>query len=315
MSEAAFFGYDPEAIDQLNKEHPWTTNAKFVQNCKISALAAMKMLKHALSGVAKGKAAQGIPLEVTGLLIGMPQGNTIIVTDVVPMPEHKASSKALYDSVSKCRKESFVGWYHSHPHDVGAHPRWFLSNSDVSNQTLFQNTQPLWTAIVIDPLRSVAKQVPELGVFRVLPNSVPDQKVMPDGKPPPSEEAAILRWHDAWRRYYVVKHTFFMSNLSSSFLKIMSRNSLWIRSLVSENVMDKEYRKAVPSRIEESVKGLRKVGTSSRVRREGKTKDENTASQAFSELASEQCISHASTIAKQIIFNLAQTDSETKSSS
>ena len=46
----------------------------------------MKMLKHTLAGVSEGRAERGTPVEVMGLLIGKPDGPSIVVTDVFPLP-------------------------------------------------------------------------------------------------------------------------------------------------------------------------------------------------------------------------------------
>jgi COP9 signalosome complex subunit 5 len=158
----------------------------------------MKILKHALSGVKKGREGPlGMPVEVMGLLIGrIDEGGTLIVLDSAPLPVEgeaafvTAGEKVneyitqLGDSMDLKRQERFVGWYHSHPFDVGTHPCWFLSNTDLQSQNSYQIALPLWTALVIDPLRSIARhvrlssypslffpvsrQAPELGVFRVL---------------------------------------------------------------------------------------------------------------------------------------------------
>lgn len=322
----SIFGYNEEKVDALYGKRPWVTNPRFVQNCKISALASMKMLKHALSGVTKGKATLGFPVEVMGLLIGKPEGDTIIVMDVAPLPIEgeaafvSAQGKVqnyminLMEAMEKNRQEGFVGWYHSHPFDVGTHPTWFLSNVDMQTQNTYQMGSPLWTSIVIDPLRSVAKQYPELGVFRAFPSKVPDSKLMPDGEVPPSEEFALLRWHDTWRRYYVVKHQFFMSSLSINFLKIMSRNVLWIRALANEQATDKDYRAASRKILAESVKSLKAHSARAGGGRGGgkKTKEDPYTAAAVTccELASDHCTGHASTIAKQIIFNLAKSSSQ-----
>lgn len=65
----------------------------------MSALAAMKMLKHSLAGVKKGRAKGGMPIEVMGLLIGKPEGETIVVLDAAPIPvegiEYKVSEMFL----------------------------------------------------------------------------------------------------------------------------------------------------------------------------------------------------------------------------
>lgn len=319
-SNDALFDFDAKGVDDLYNRHPWTTDHYHFKNCNISALASMKMLKHALNGVARGRATVGFPVEVMGLLIGRPSGNTIIVTDVAPLPiEGEAAfvtagdkvmeyQTILMESLDKGRKDIFVGWYHSHPFEVGSHPMYFLSNTDLQTQTASQMGLPTWTAIVIDPQRSVAKGFPELGVFRVLKPGVPDAKTTPDGEVPSSNEAAELRWH-SWKRYYALKHNIFMSTLGNSFLKIMSRKSLWIRALASQNVMETDFREGVPRRITNAVRELQKNSGSSRSQRGGSGKQQEDpysgAARSCCELAAEQCIGHTCTIAKQVIFNAA----------
>jgi len=324
MSTAAddsLYDYNEQKVDDLYKQKPWVTDHRHFKNCKISTLASMKMLKHALSGVAKGRATLGFPVEVMGLLIGRPDGDTIIVTDVAALPiEGEAAfvtaadkvmeyQARLMDSLEKGRKDIFVGWYHSHPFEVGSKPMWFLSNTDLQTQTASQMGLPTWTAIVIDPQRSIAKGFPELGVFRVFKPGVPDSKTMPNGEIPVDDETATIRWH-SWKRYYCLKHSFFMSTLGNNFLQIMSRNSLWIRALSSQNVMDNDFREGVPRRIEQSVKELKKhSGSAGRARGGASRKQQedpySSAALACCELATEQCIGHTCTVAKQVIFNVA----------
>jgi COP9 signalosome complex subunit 5 len=80
----------------------------------------MKMLKHSLAGVKKGRAKGGMPIEVMGLLIGKPEGETIVVLDAAPIPvegiEYKVEASAeatnfmanLQDSMEDVRKERYV---------------------------------------------------------------------------------------------------------------------------------------------------------------------------------------------------------------
>jgi COP9 signalosome complex subunit 5 len=57
----------------------------------------------------------------------------------------------------------------SHPFDLESYSHCHLSNTDVLTQQNWQMTAPMWTAVVIDPLRSIALQQPELGAYRVYP--------------------------------------------------------------------------------------------------------------------------------------------------
>lgn len=83
----------------------------------------MKMLKHALAGVEKGRKAGTNPIEVMGLMIGKPDGDAIVVLDCCPLPVEGSETRVvaddaqvymtqLMDSMELRRKEGFVGWYH-----------------------------------------------------------------------------------------------------------------------------------------------------------------------------------------------------------
>lgn len=58
---------------------------------------------------------------------------------------------------------------YSHPFDVETYSHCHLSAIDVQTQTGWQMASGAWTSIVVDPLRSLAKQEPEIGVYRVYP--------------------------------------------------------------------------------------------------------------------------------------------------
>ena len=100
------------------------------------------------------------------------------------------------------RGAHFTGWYHSHPFDVGVHSNCFLSATDVSTQLSWQSMEDgagnPFLAIVVDPLRSVAKGVPEIGAFRCYPPSfVPERGLAPDGVKWDDERARNARWGES----------------------------------------------------------------------------------------------------------------------
>jgi COP9 signalosome complex subunit 5 len=199
----------------------------------------------------------------------------------------------MMESLEKRRKEGFVGWYHSHPFDVGVHSNCFFSNTDVQMQTTFQMSMPYWVGIVVDPLRSIAKQVPEFSAFRCYPPSAAKGEKTPDGVVPEDKEAAIARWGHSYYNYYELAIEPFMSSLASNFLNIMSRyafercvcgwcvflslcrtclyhphslllkpphpsrrNSLWIRTLSTSAATEQETVEQFPKRIGKAVQGL-----------------------------------------------------------
>ena len=59
------------------------------------------------------------------------------------------------------RHENVLGWYHSHP----GYGCW-LSGIDVSTQSMNQNFQDPFVAVVIDPVRTISAGKVNLGAFR-----------------------------------------------------------------------------------------------------------------------------------------------------
>lgn len=336
------YKYDDDAVAAIRKERPWEANVKNFQNCKVSALAAMKMLKHALAGVEKGRKAGTNPVEVMGLMIGKPDGDSIIVLDACPLPVEGSETRVvaddaqvymtkLMDSMELRRREGFVGWYHSHPFDVETYSHCHLSAIDVQTQTGWQMASGAWTSIVVDPLRSLAKQEPEFGCFRVYPpkfnppaNEVPDGSIMTD------VSARTTRWGLSYHRYYQLKLSYFMSGLGNQMLEVMSKNALWVRILGSSSIMEPDNRQRFADRISKAAERLRTVDASvvsgggagmmslgggamvagsrggGRRRREGAggANDElSKGAQACCELAIEQCKGHSSQIIKDMLFN------------
>jgi 26S proteasome regulatory subunit N11 len=123
----------------------------------ISSLALLKMLKH-------GKA--GIPLEVMGLMLGdYVDDYTVKCIDVFAMPQSgtetsieaidEAFQAKMHEMLKQTgRNEIVVGWYHSHP-GFGC----FLSGVDVGTQRNFEQLNPRFVAVVVDPIQSVRGKV------------------------------------------------------------------------------------------------------------------------------------------------------------
>jgi len=339
-SSDVIYKYDAEHVETLRENHPWTTQPKFFKNCKVSALAAMKMLKHALLGVETGRKSQGgTSFEIMGLLVGKPEGESIIIMDTVPssvigaengvdMDKVLGYMTACSDALENKRPERFVGWYHSHPFDVETYSHCSLSTIDVQTQTGWQNSVPIWVAIVVDPLRSLVKQEPELGAFRVYPvtHQLAHPDECPDGTQMP-KESRMVRWGVSADRYYALKVSFFMSMLSRKVLDTMSKSSLWIRILASSSLNEADARQRFSDRVSRSTAKLNAAAASlgseggpggggggrSMISHMGggagrrlPGKDDFTqATLACCELATEHCKGHASQIAKDLLFNRA----------
>ena len=169
------YSFDPEKMKQFKQEKPWMKSPKYFEKVAVSPSAVTKMMMHCASGVQKGIAKGGNPIEVMGLLLGRPDPTTpktLVVTDAFPLPIEGFETRVIADdqhvvnhmiSLNEClertRSESFMGWYHSHPFDVADHSHCFLSQTDLSTQLQWQRAEDPhgnpFVAIVLDPLRSL----------------------------------------------------------------------------------------------------------------------------------------------------------------
>ncbi|MES1913902.1 MAG: hypothetical protein MHM6MM_006050 [Cercozoa sp. M6MM] len=139
------------------------------EGVQISALALLKMLSHANSGV---------PMEVMGLMLGkFVDPYTIKVVDSFSMP--LSGTNVSVESVDEVFQQEFmeklaatnrsdgvVGWYHSHP-------GWgcWLSNVDMNTQQNFESLHKRAVAVVVDPVQSVKGNV-VIDAFRLIPQQV-----------------------------------------------------------------------------------------------------------------------------------------------
>ncbi|KAJ0396289.1 hypothetical protein P43SY_005401 [Pythium insidiosum] len=118
----------------------------------------------------------------------------------------------------------------------------------VSTQLQWQRSEDSngnpWLAIVLDPLRSLAKKRPEMGAFRVYPpeytapvNETPDGTIVTD-------DAARIE------RYYTLEVDYFMSSVGSDIVNILSEEFLWMRTLSSNSMQERENRDRFSERIQ-----------------------------------------------------------------
>ena len=240
----------------------------------------INQMTHCHSGVEKGVKKGGNPIEVMGLLLGRPDPNTphtLIVTDVFPLPIEGFETRVIADdgdvvnhmielgeSLENTRKERFMGWYHSHPFDVGLHSHCFLSQTDISTQLQWQRAEDPhgnpFLAIVVDPLRSLAKGVPELKAFRAYPPEYtnPVQNQCPNGEIIHEEQARLEQWGSCWQAYYELDVEYFMSGGARSVLSTLTQNFLWMRTLGSTPMCETEARDRYPDRVGKAAERLKK---------------------------------------------------------
>ena len=214
-----------------------------------------------------------------------------------------------------------------------------MSAIDVQTQTSWQNASPTWTAIVIDPLRSLAKQEPELGCYRVYPpKHTPPANQCPDGSINADTTSRTVRWGLTYHRYYQLPIDYFLSELGGELLDTMSRRSLWVRVLSSSSLLEVDNRARVSERIKKVNDKLQAAetalahyggmagrgggmyghvghsapstasgsgGSKGRVRGVGGDEMEQ-ASVAGSEIAIEQCKGHSTQLVKELLFDFVQ---------
>eukprot|EP00523_Entomoneis_sp_CCMP467_P000332 CAMPEP_0168746642 /NCGR_PEP_ID=MMETSP0724-20121128/15255_1 /TAXON_ID=265536 /ORGANISM="Amphiprora sp., Strain CCMP467" /LENGTH=392 /DNA_ID=CAMNT_0008794425 /DNA_START=41 /DNA_END=1222 /DNA_ORIENTATION=- len=248
----AKYAVDPAALQTLRDSVPWMKDPKYFTKVALSPSAVMKIMMHCQSGVEKGIAKGGNPIEVMGMLLGRPDPitpKTLVITDAFPLPIEGFETRvvaddddvtnhmiALGEALEKTRRERFCGWYHSHPFELGDHSHCFLSQTDLTTQLQWQRLEDPhgnpFVAIVVDPLRSAAMEIPELKAFRAYPPEYsPKANEMPDGQIEPREKIRLEYWGSCWNRYYELDVEYFMSSVSRTVMERLTQDYLWMRTL------------------------------------------------------------------------------------
>ncbi|KAL7570153.1 hypothetical protein ACA910_019991 [Epithemia clementina (nom. ined.)] len=253
----AKYAVDPASLQALRETVPWMKDAKYFKKVALSPSAVMKVMMHCQSGVEKGIAKGGNPIEVMGFLLGRPDPmtpRTLVITDAFPLPIEGFETRvvaddqdvinhmiALGEALEKTRRERFCGWYHSHPFDLGDHSHCFLSQTDLTTQLQWQRMEDPhgnpFVAIVVDPLRSAHLQVPELKAFRAYPPEFsPTPNECPDGNLEGREKVRLEKWGSCWNRYYELELEYFMSRVSRTVMEKLTQDYLWMRTLTRPTV-------------------------------------------------------------------------------
>ena len=328
----AYYSFDETEIEKIRNAKGWMSDPKYFKRVKISPSATIKMMMHGQSGVDKGVKKGGKPIEVMGLLLGRPDledPNCLIISDAQALPIEGFETKvvaddenvinymiALSESNEISRKERFCGWYHTHPFDVDVNSHCYLSSTDISTQLSWQRQEDPhgnpWLAIVIDPLRSLAKGRPELMAFRVYPPDYnPPLNETPDGTFVTEDRLRVEKWGVAWNRYYRLDSSYYISNLAQNVLGILKDNFLWQNSFTTTPMLEPDNQKSMAERIDVVSNKLNINENSNKsselfMKTSKSNKDELSGMQKISlsgsELASECCQGCISQHIKKIVF-------------
>ncbi|KAL5514316.1 hypothetical protein ACEPAG_2404 [Sanghuangporus baumii] len=223
------FRFDPDAYRESIKGQPWKADPNHFKTCKISAVALIKMVIHARSGV---------PYEIMGLMQGKAVGDTLIVMDSFALPvqgtetrvnaaeaANEYSVEYVGGSEKVGRKENVIGWYHSHP----GYACW-LSGIDVNTQITNQKYQDPFVAVVIDPNRTISAGKVDIGAFRTYPEGYTPPGARSGGQYQsiPLEKIEDFGVHA--EQYYSLKVEIFTSSQDSELLGALW-NKYWVNTL------------------------------------------------------------------------------------
>ncbi|AAS50625.1 ABL146Cp [Eremothecium gossypii ATCC 10895] len=189
----------PSSRSQVRvQQELWKQDPTYFQKAALSALACMKILRHAFDGG---------DMEVLGMLLGYVQDEMIVVVDSYRLPVEGTETRVnaqmesyeytvQYLETAVPEGLAIVGWYHSHP----GYGCW-LSGIDAETQTLNQNFQDPYLAIVVDPKRSKASGVIDIGAFRTMPETADTRSV--------SSHSNASRYGHHSARYYELEVSYF----------------------------------------------------------------------------------------------------------
>ncbi|RDB27560.1 COP9 signalosome complex subunit 5 [Hypsizygus marmoreus] len=222
------YRFDVEANKRINREAPWTKDPHYFKSCKISAVALIKMVIHARSGV---------PHEIMGLMQGKVMGESIVIMDSFALPVQGTETRVnaaneaneymveyIQGSEKAGRLENAIGWYHSHP----GYGCW-LSGIDVNTQITNQKFQDPFVAVVIDPNRTVSAGKVDIGAFRTYPeNYTPPNVSASEYQSIPLSKIEDFGVHA--NQYYQVDVEIFKSSLDNELLALLW-NKYWVNTL------------------------------------------------------------------------------------
>ncbi|EJD54201.1 Mov34-domain-containing protein [Auricularia subglabra TFB-10046 SS5] len=235
----AIYKYDVEENRRINNAAPWRTDPNYFKTCKISAVALIKMVIHARSGV---------PYEIMGLMQGKVVDRALVIMDSFALPVQGTETRVnaaneanefmvqyISESDKVSRLENAIGWYHSHP----GYGCW-LSGIDVNTQLTNQKYQDPFVAVVIDPNRTISAGKVDIGAFRTYPEDYkPAGGGGSDYQSIPLSKIEDFGVHA--NQYYQLDVEIFSSSLDKELLGMLW-NKYWVNTLSqSPLISNREY--------------------------------------------------------------------------
>ncbi|KAH9962171.1 JAB1/Mov34/MPN/PAD-1 ubiquitin protease-domain-containing protein [Russula dissimulans] len=222
------YKFDVDANRRLIREQPWAHDPHYFKSCKISAVALIKMVIHARSGV---------PWEIMGLMQGKVVGNSIVIMDSFALPVQGTETRVnaaneaneymvqyVQESEKVGRLENAIGWYHSHP----GYGCW-LSGIDVNTQMNNQKFTDPFAAVVIDPNRTISAGRVDIGAFRTYPAGYsPPNASASEYQSIPLNKIEDFGVHA--NQYYSLDVQIFKSSLDTELLSLLW-NKYWVNTL------------------------------------------------------------------------------------
>ncbi|KAF3986762.1 hypothetical protein FT663_04264 [Candidozyma haemuli var. vulneris] len=259
--------YDKKPDYAAISTQPWKSSPKYFKNVLISSLALVKMSMHAKSGGS---------IEIMGMLTGKVIGTSIIVMDVYSLPVEGTETRVnaqneAYEYMvqyldlmnSAGREEHIVGWYHSHP----GYGCW-LSGIDVATQSLNQNFQDPYLAIVVDPVQSSNQGKIEIGAFRTLPMEYETREESKGKNVNIRSKEKMKDFGIHADQYYALDIELFKSKNDEECIN-MILNKSWASNLFNTESSSLEYDRRLVNRVEQLLSDL----TFARERKESTTRE------------------------------------------
>lgn len=237
--------YDLPLDQNALNTRPWRNLPTYFTQVLILTMALVKMSAHAKLGGS---------IEVMGMLTGKIVRNLFIVMDVYSLPVEGTETRVnaqneayefmvqYLDNQKEVKpKDSIVGWYHSHP----GYGCW-LSGIDVATQSLNQNFQDPYLAIVVDPARTLNQGKVEIGAFRTFPIGYADEQGA-KGKESAKESTKDMGAHSD--QYYALDVKLFKGPHDDAIVNAILDKS-WVNGLVYNQSYTKTYEENVAKKVE-----------------------------------------------------------------